>query len=361
MQQNEIVEMAPALARGPLAEQGNRFVQAALALPKSVAADTLKTWAIYYVFKAKESAFAKTEDPTAEIQRALAAQADFLTAFGRLDGDYLAARALEAKSRASITEVERETGDHYGNLFKAFDAAKYYDETKELLRERLARNGVMPEDLASKSVLDAGCGGGRYSVAWKQLGAGRVVGADFSEVGLASAKARNADSEFAVEFERQDVCAMTFPDDEFDIVFSNGVLHHSRDCEGGIRELVRVMKPGGWGWLYLIEEPGGYFWELIEVLRVVMKDVDNAIARNALAQLGVPTNRIFYILDHIMVPINLRWTDEKIRGVLEDAGARDIRRLDRGYDFDRIEHIHRGTPYSEMKYGVGEHRYVFTK
>jgi hypothetical protein len=125
--------------------------------------------------------------------------------------------------------------------------------------------------------------------------------------------------------------------------------------------LIRVLKPGGFGWMYVIENPGGYFWDIIEILRVIMKDVDNTVARNSLALAGVPANRVFYILDHVMVPINLRWTDAEVRTALTSAGAKDIRRLDRGCSYDRIERIHRQEPFALMKYGIGEGRYIFTK
>ncbi len=77
--------------------------------------------------------------------------------------------------------------------------------------------------------------------------------------------------------------------------------------------------------------------------------------------LGVPGNRIFFMLDHVMVPINVRLRPRQVEDALAAAGARDVRRLERGTDFDRIEAIHRGIPFAEVKFGVGENRYVFGK
>jgi hypothetical protein len=128
-----------------------------------------------------------------------------------------------------------------------------------------------------------------------------------------------------------------------------------------VDELVRVLKPGGLGWLYLIENPGGIFWDSIEILRVVMRDESHSGARIALQALGIPGNRIFYMLDHVMVPINLRLTASEIENGLASAGAVDIRRLDRGVDFDRIERIYQGEPYAAEKFGIGESRYLFSK
>ena len=44
---------------------------------------------------------------------------------------------------------------------------------------------------------------------------------------------------------------LPFADDSFDIVNSQGVLHHTADPYGGFQELVRVLKPGGLVIIYL--------------------------------------------------------------------------------------------------------------
>ena len=85
---------------------------------------------------------------------------------------------------------------------------------------------------------------------------------------------------------------------------------------------MRVLRPGGSGWLYLIENPGGYFWDLVEVLRVIMRNEDRGAARTALQSVGIPANRIFYMLDHVMVPINVRLTPGQIEDTLREAGCR---------------------------------------
>lgn len=121
------------------------------------------------------------------------------------------------------------------------------------------------------------------------------------------------------------------------------------------------MKPGGFGWLYLIENPGGLYWGLIEVLRLVMKNENGNFARKILSDMGIPANRVFYMLDHVMSPVNSLLTSEEIEQCLVDCGAKNVERLKRGVDFDRIEKIFRNEPYAAVKYGIGENRHIFTK
>jgi ubiquinone/menaquinone biosynthesis C-methylase UbiE len=259
-------------------------------------------------------------------------------------------------------EVKNHTGQHYGNLFKEFDQKSYFEEAKELLETRLRRNEVEIVNIENLVLLDQGCGGGRYTVAWKLLGVNKAVGIDFSDIGLSDAKSR---VELAgienVEFVKGSVLNMPFKDGTFDIVYSNGVLHHTEDWRKGIKEQLRVMKPGGVGWQYLIERPGGVFWDSIEILRAIMKGVNKKFAQDVLRSLGIPMNRVFYMLDHVMVPINTRLTSKQIVEELEKNGACNIRRLTRGTDFDRVEAIYNKIPFAKEKYGIGENRFVFNK
>jgi SAM-dependent methyltransferase len=305
-----------------------------------------------------EAVFAAPADPTDGLRDLFERVTAFLHA-SRATG--LGSVAGPA-ARTVTDDAELVTGEHYGRLFREFDAKSFAEEPARLLRDRLTRNDVALPDLTTARVLDAGCGGGRYSVAWKLLGAADVTGVDFSQPGIADARARIAAVAMeGIRFEAMDVVDLPLSNDSFDIVFSNGVLHHTRDWQRGVRRLVEVLRPGGLGWLYLIENPGGYFWDVIELLREVMKQEVHEQARSALVTLGLPANRIFYMLDHVMVPINLRLTADEIEHELVSAGARGCRRLLRGADFDRVERIYQGDPHASMKYGGGEHRFVFSK
>jgi demethylmenaquinone methyltransferase/2-methoxy-6-polyprenyl-1,4-benzoquinol methylase len=90
-------------------------------------------------------------------------------------------------------------------------------------------------------VLDACCGTGDLALAGLRAGAGRVVGVDFSESMLARAR-RKSD---AVEWVEGDVLALPFEADAFDAVTVGFGIRNVDDLEAGLRELRRVLKPGG--------------------------------------------------------------------------------------------------------------------
>lgn len=46
---------------------------------------------------------------------------------------------------------------------------------------------------------------------------------------------------------KADICDLPFPDNSFDVILCNHVLEHIPDDLGAMKELYRILKPGGWG------------------------------------------------------------------------------------------------------------------
>jgi 2-polyprenyl-3-methyl-5-hydroxy-6-metoxy-1,4-benzoquinol methylase len=110
---------------------------------------------------------------------------------------------------------------------------------------RLYCCGVVQEDYIGKEVLDAGCGTGEYACWFASRGA-RVTGIDLSDGSLREARAYvESLSLDNVAFEKRSVLDTGFADATFDFVYCTGVLHHTPDPFGGLRELTRVLRPGG--------------------------------------------------------------------------------------------------------------------
>ncbi|MGH9842993.1 MAG: class I SAM-dependent methyltransferase [Blastocatellia bacterium] len=358
--EDEII--APCLAAGPIAPAAREAVLAVRNLDTSPWSSFIKACSVPYLFNGMERCFDSCEDPVPDINQLLKNLAAYFALNVRIGFGQLASPSQPEIEAHRDDPIEAVTGEHYGQLFKNFSADSYWNEPARLLRLRLERNDIDLAELPNQRVLDAGCGGGRYTVAWRLLGAKEAVGLDISPLNVETARQRVGQAAIGdVAFEQGNVLALPFPDNSFDVVFSNGVLHHTVDWRAGVAECLRVLRPGGLGWLYLIENPGGLFWDVIEILRVITQGLDGDAARRALQTMCTPANRIFYMLDHVLVPINLRLTPAEIVACLEASGATAIRRLRRGSDFDRIECIHRGEAFAEVKYGAGENRFVFSK
>jgi SAM-dependent methyltransferase len=136
--------------------------------------------------------------------------------------------------------IERWDSDYYHPI-----AQRYYDRAIFALLKLIGA-------VKGATVLDAGCGPGVHSIRVARAGC-RVIAVDFSDAMLREGQARisAAGVDSAVEFRKEDLTKLSFPDASFHHVFSWGVIIHIRDVEKALDELCRVVTPGGFLGLYV--------------------------------------------------------------------------------------------------------------
>lgn len=105
----------------------------------------------------------------------------------------------------------------------------------------VAEFGLRPGD----RVLDAGCGTGRAMTALRAAvgPAGTVLGVDLTPQMLAAARRAGRDAEGALLL--ADVARLPLRDEVLDAVFAAGLIAHLPDPGANLRELARVVRPGG--------------------------------------------------------------------------------------------------------------------
>ena len=116
---------------------------------------------------------------------------------------------------------------------------KAYLDHEPWIRPALAKLG----DLRGRRVLDFGCGHGMAAVVLAKRGA-RVIAFDLSGGYLREARARARANCASVDFAQADGEWLPFPDETFDCIWGNAILHHLDMWRAGL-ELRRVLKPGG--------------------------------------------------------------------------------------------------------------------
>lgn len=94
---------------------------------------------------------------------------------------------------------------------------------------------------ATKKILDVGCGTGYFSQQLQGLGA-QVTALDLSNKMLEQTKHRCAESVVCVQGDAEN---LPFTANQFDIGFSNLALQWCDDLSQPLRQLQRVVKPGG--------------------------------------------------------------------------------------------------------------------
>jgi len=123
------------------------------------------------------------------------------------------------------------------DLLNDIMSAGQHRRWKRRLVELALANG---EGSNGKRVLDLCCGTGDIALALARAGAD-VTGADFTEEMLRVAEARTK----AVRWVRADALGLPFSDNSFDVVSVGYGLRNLADIERGLREILRVLKPGG--------------------------------------------------------------------------------------------------------------------
>jgi SAM-dependent methyltransferase len=151
------------------------------------------------------------------------------------------------------------TVDLYNYAYGHYEAEVYRLVRENTYGEDLGQTGwtstqeseEIPQRLrlsSSSNVLEIGCGSGRYALQIADHVGCRVVGVDINAAGVENANhlaaAQNLSSQ--VKFQVADVSQpLAFDDAAFDAVFSNDVLCHVRGRLALLREIFRVLKPGG--------------------------------------------------------------------------------------------------------------------
>ena len=98
---------------------------------------------------------------------------------------------------------------------------------------------------AGRDVLEIGVGMGADHAEWAKARPRSLTGIDLTPRAIGYARRTLAAHGLSSRLELGDAESLPFPENAFDIVYSWGVLHHSPDTPRAVREVHRVLRPGG--------------------------------------------------------------------------------------------------------------------
>jgi demethylmenaquinone methyltransferase/2-methoxy-6-polyprenyl-1,4-benzoquinol methylase len=151
-----------------------------------------------------------------------------------------------------VPDITNAANEHAGRVREMFAGiAKRYDLLNHLLsgnvdkrwrrfvatrlRNKLSSSGAR--------VLDVACGTGDLALTLFEITGARVVGTDFCRPMLEIAAAKSTDQ---IPFIEGDALALPFREGSFEAVTIAFGLRNLASVDGGLAELRRVLKPGGW-------------------------------------------------------------------------------------------------------------------
>lgn len=167
----------------------------------------------------------------------------------------------EEKQRAREQWSEDPCGAVYGRAHE-FGTREFFDTVERHRYHEYAP--WMPEvmgfdQFAGARLLEIGCGMGTDLLQFARGGA-RVTGVDLTprsiEISRQHLQVYGEGGDFAIT----DGERLPFADESFDVVYSNGVLHHTPDTAGAVREIHRVLHPGGQARVMLYHRRSLNYW-----------------------------------------------------------------------------------------------------
>lgn len=170
-------------------------------------------------------------------------------AYGIING---VPRLNEALTEHRLANVARTFSFEWNAHHKGeFEADTLFGRTQEedwaMVMEAMK---ILPSDVEGATVLDAGCGSGRFCQLFADHGAATVVGVDMNEA--VDEAARHYSRYPNIHIVQGNIFALPFRRDAFDLIWCNGVVHHTPDAAGAHRSLAKHVRPGGvlYVWVY---------------------------------------------------------------------------------------------------------------
>lgn len=231
-----------------------------------------------------------------------------------LGGQEFVVRGGIPRSRMLLSQAQAQTSDTFGFKWQkrdTFDSPVSLARMRQWLLERYGDVAVAPwlSEYGDRPLLiDAGCGAGMSGVelfgpAVPRL---RYLGIDVSEA-VDVARTRFAERGLQAGFLQADISDLPLPPASADVIFSEGVLHHTNSTERTLKSLAKLLKPGGRFLFYVYRRKGPIREFTDDYIRAKLQDMSSEEAWRAmepLTRLGIALGELDVEID-IPEPIDL--------------------------------------------------------
>lgn len=225
------------------------------------------------------------------------------------------------------TASQKQTATAFGYKWRrrdSYDGGNLLSAIGDWLRERYGDPVALLGQVdggAGPVLVDAGCGSGVTALEYfgEKLSHARYVGVDISEA-IDVARARFAEKNIPGAFMQCDLMRIPLPIGSADIVFSEGVMHHTDSTEKALKSLARLLKQGGVFAFYVYRRKGPIREFTDDYIREKLAGMAPEAAWEAL----LPLTKFGRLLDELNIEIDI---PEPIDFLQIPAGRINLQRL----------------------------------
>ena len=242
-------------------------------------------------------------------------------------GQQLVMRGGILRERSLLSDAQAQTSEAFGFKWAKRDTFESEASLRRMHAWLVERYGDVPSapwwsDYGDDPLLlDAGCGAGMSGLALlgPKLDQIRYLGADVSTAVEVAAQ-RFAEAGHRAGFIQADITALPLPEGSVDVIFSEGVLHHTDSTEGALKSLAPLLRPGGRFLLYVYRRKGPVREFTDDHVRAALQGMEPKAAWAALE----PLTRLGIALGELEVDVDVP-EDIELLGI--PAGKIDLQRL----------------------------------
>lgn len=236
----------------------------------------------------------------------------------------------------ALTGAEEQTRSAFDFEHRRYRTARYLRISPELVEAWLADVQLSREYFRGKTVLDVGCGSGRWTYAMASLGA-RVVAVDVSDAAVQITREVTERMDIGageVTVIQASLFHLPFLPEQFDCVVSWGVLHHTHDTAAAFRAIASLVSSGGLLYVMVYERRNPVKVVGTELLRRVLRRLSPEARYRACGRLVIKNRLLFQLLRSFIACVPARDLSETLDAQTAQFGLYD-------WYSPRYNHLHR--------------------
>ena len=247
----------------------------------------------------------------------------------------------------------------FNELWTNFNFSEFKKERLGRYIKRIRINKLQNK-IKNKEIIDFGCGHGNFLISCLHFGAKNCIGIDYGKNSIKYAKSlsKKLSLNKKIKFYARSVYNSKLPNSKFDFAIQNGVFHHLDNEVKAYKEMYRVLKKGGFCWVYT--DGGGGLRDYIgDLSQEVLKDINKIFVVKVIRSMSLSTNKEYHLSDSLNALY--RHTDlQSLKKKLSLIGFKFERQLKGGFDTDFGKPFVKDK-YFNQKFGSGDLRLLLRK